>query len=149
MAWISITKMTNFYEREKMNLCWLDLFYGQSASRVTSFFEIGTEFWNLHHSFEHRQRDFRIPGEFFLVIDGMKPWIVHCITALYISKTTTVSSWCVFYRKISREIFKNAGHYKVEFERYFILGNTVDCNINNYYIDRCLDRSVYWNTQLL
>ena len=35
--------------------------YSQSTSRVTAIFEIWTEFWKLHVSFEHCQRDFRVP----------------------------------------------------------------------------------------
>ena len=36
-------------------------YYSQPRSRVNDIFEIWTEFWNLHVSFENRQRDFRVP----------------------------------------------------------------------------------------
>ena len=35
--------------------------YSQPRSRVNDIFEIWTEFWNLHVSFQNRQRDFRVP----------------------------------------------------------------------------------------
>ena len=41
--------------------------YSQFTSCVISIFEIWTEFWNLHDSFEHRQQDFRVPIEISLV----------------------------------------------------------------------------------
>ena len=38
-----------------------DSSYSQPRSRVNDIFEIWTEFWKLHVSFENRQRDFRVP----------------------------------------------------------------------------------------
>ena len=37
--------------------------YGQFMPRVTGIFEIWTVFWNLHVSFEHCQRGFKVPVE--------------------------------------------------------------------------------------
>ena len=65
--------------------------YSQSTSRVTSIFEIWTEFWNLHAGLEHQQRDFRVPVEIFPKFDdGIKLRIFLNITALSISKMTIV-----------------------------------------------------------
>ena len=47
--------------------CRQDSSYSQFTSRVTGIFEIWTAFWNLHVSFEHRQRGFKVPVEVSLV----------------------------------------------------------------------------------
>ena len=49
-----VDKLWNFLQK-------IMLSYSQPRSRVNDIFEIWTEFWNLHVSFQNRQRDFRVP----------------------------------------------------------------------------------------
>ena len=86
--------------------------------------------WNLHASFEHGERDFRIPVHISLVYWRYELWIFLYITAFSISRITIVSQvfWIFFsvnasfserFPEKSSTFHSNAGRYKEEFECSF------------------------------
>ena len=83
--------------------------YSQPMSCVTSIFEIWIEFWNLHVSFEHRQRDFRVPikiSQVYWRYKAMNFCFHYSIKhKCFPNILNLFFSECIFFGKISREIF--------------------------------------------
>ena len=100
---------------------------------MTSIFEIWTEFWNLHASFEHRHRDFRVPVEISLVYRRYKAMNFPFHNSIKYFKNNIFfpiifNLFLVFFGKISREMlnspFKCLTFWKKNSNFHFIRGNT-------------------------
>ena len=102
----SCSKPNTSYSRRDSSYC-------QFMSRVTGIFEIWTAFWNLHVSFEHRQRGFKVPAEVSLFYWRYN-FSLHYNIKYFKNKNCFPSILnlffffcykCVFLGKISREMF--------------------------------------------
>ena len=118
--------------------------YSQSASRVTGIFEIWTEFGNLHVSFEHRRRDFRVPVEISLVYWRYKAMDVYLHYGIkYFKNNNRIPSILnlflvnAFFRIDFQKCLtchSHVVHYKEKFEcsfnswKYWSRVTWIDCN---------------------
>ena len=113
--------------KERVNV--VLIMHSQSTSRVTSIYEIWTEFRNLHVSFDFASELLGFPCKFPLFIDGIKLWFfsLHCSIKNFknnncfssiLNFVFSVNASERFPEKSSR-FHSNAEHYKVKFECSF------------------------------